>query len=46
VTWPAYEETEVAARSHQAFKEQRSMKSATTPFRLLRLRQARLKINN
>lgn len=45
VTWPAYEETEVAARSLQTFKEQRSAKS-TTPFRLLRLRQARLKINN
>ena len=45
VTWPAYEETEVAARSLQTFKEQRSAKP-TTPFRLLRLRQARLKINN
>lgn len=45
VTWPAYEETEIAARSLQTFKEQRSAKQ-TTPFRLLRLRQARLKINN
>lgn len=45
VTWPAYEETEVAARSLQTFKEQRSS-NKTTPFRLLRLRQARLKINN
>lgn len=45
VTWPAYEETEVAARSLQTFKEQRSAKPMT-PFRLLRLRQARLKINN
>lgn len=43
VTWPAYEETEIAARSLQTFKEQRSAKT-TTPFRLLRLRQARLHI--
>lgn len=46
VTWPAYEDTEVATRAHTIFKEQRSAKSEiTTPFRLLRLRQARLKLN-
>lgn len=46
VTWAAYEDTEIAARSLRTFKEENSSKPQTTPFRLLRLRQARLKINN
>lgn len=45
VTWPAYEDTEVAVRSRNTFKEEQSSKKPTTPFRLLRLRQARLHIN-
>lgn len=45
VTWPAYEDTEIAVRSRTTFKEEQSSKKLTTPFRLLRLRQARLQIN-
>lgn len=45
VTWPAYEETEVATRDYKSFKELRSV-NTTTPYRLLRLRQARLNIKS
>lgn len=44
VTWAAYEDTEIAVRSRNTFKEEQSSKKQTTPFRLLRLRQARLHI--
>lgn len=45
VTWPAYEETEVATRDYKNFKELRSV-NTTTPYRLLRLRQARLNLKS
>lgn len=45
VTWPAYEETEVATRDYKNFKELHSV-NTTTPYRLLRLRQARLNIKS
>jgi hypothetical protein len=44
VTWPAYEDTTVATRDHKTFKEAQAPEKSTTPFRLLRLRQARLQI--
>lgn len=44
VTWPAYEDTTVATRDYTTFKGAQAPAKSTTPFRLLRLRQARLNI--